>query len=325
MKDLIVDLRQEVFKTDESLAKSIPQVSFALGSWDPAPTEGRHNDDVYSEQSSEDIEDVGEPFMLNFMQTMGLIRDAIARIQQYTEQLITQREALATAFNQDMEKEVQREVASINNELNQALRSVKQILECLDEDNKWFADNNPNSAEARIRTNLHTFISKKFKDVVMRFHAVQDEYKAELSNRMNRQVMMAMPSADPEEVAGMIERGEITGASDIIQVQLQGGVHQDMRTALGEIQDKYADVKKLEQNVAELNQMFQELGALVEANGDMIDLIEHNVGEAQDFMDKGTANIEKARKQQKKNAKKATFCAVAIAIAITIILLILFV
>jgi syntaxin 1B/2/3 len=46
---------------------------------------------------------------------------------------------------------------------------------------------------------------------------------------------------------------------------------------------RYRDVRKLEQSVIELNQMFQELAMLIEQQGEVIDQIEFNVANTKEF------------------------------------------
>ncbi|KAL8445754.1 hypothetical protein Emag_005028 [Eimeria magna] len=66
------------------------------------------------------------------------------------------------------------------------------------------------------------------------------------------------------------------------QIQLLQS-HQTLRNATADIQDKYRDIRRLEQSVAELHQMFVELSFLVEAQGEMVEHIQYSVSQAKEY------------------------------------------
>ena len=49
--------------------------------------------------------------------------------------------------------------------------------------------------------------------------------------------------------------------------------------------------------------MFQELGTLIQAQGEMLDNIEKNLEEAEDYMEKAESNLETAQEINKENRK----------------------
>jgi len=321
MNDCFERFTDEVYKVDSSLYYKLPKYSFIFAAHRKNIDDGNNSSDDSDNGSFRKKDNM--TFMKEFMDNIGVIKAAMTSIQRSTEELKAQRELLVTSFNKEMEEEIRDHVAKINHDQNKAVKAVQLVLEAMDGDIKIFNEENPNSAEGRIRANLHTFISKKFGDVLLTFHKVQSDYLQEEKSRMRRQIQMVIPEMDADEIAMRIERGEIHGVQELVQARLQGGVHANMQNALADIQMKYSDVVQLAKNTAELKQMVEDLSLLVDAQGDMLDSIEYNVTEAQEFLDKGQKNLVQARKTQKKKAKCYTICAAVAGVIVAIIIILI--
>ena len=63
-------------------------------------------------------------------------------------------------------------------------------------------------------------------------------------------------------------------------------MHSKIKNTVDDIQNKYKDILRLEQNVNELFELFQELAVLIQAQGEMLDNIEANLEDANDYMEK---------------------------------------
>lgn len=83
-----------------------------------------------------------------------------------------------------------------------------------------------------------------------------------------------------------------------------------LQNMVSDIQDKYRDIKKLEQVVAlevvktkipcqsvnMVHQMFVDMALLVHHQGEMIDNIEINIGAANNYVEKANVKLNKAKK-----------------------------
>jgi t-SNARE complex subunit (syntaxin) len=70
------------------------------------------------------------------------------------------------------------------------------------------------------------------------------------------------------------------------------------------IADKYQDINALEQSVAELDQMFLDFALLVEQQGEVLNNIELQVGQAVDHIEDGNKEVHQAIEVQKSVRKK---------------------
>lgn len=80
-----------------------------------------------------------------------------------------------------------------------------------------------------------------------------------------------------------------------------------MRQTLADIEARHADIKKLEQSIFELHEMFVDMANLVEGQGELIDRIEFHVGKAVEYVKAGTEDTRKALKLQRE-ARKVRRC-----------------
>lgn len=89
---------------------------------------------------------------------------------------------------------------------------------------------------------------------------------------------------------------------------------------LSEIQERHDAVKEIERSLLELHQIFLDMAALVEAQGNMLNDIESNVSKASSFVMRGTDQLQGAKVLQK-NSRKWTCIAIILAIVLVIVIL----
>jgi syntaxin 1B/2/3 len=90
---------------------------------------------------------------------------------------------------------------------------------------------------------------------------------------------------------------------------------------LSEIQERHDTVKEIERSLLELHQVFLDMAALVEAQGNMLNDIESNVSKASSFVMRGTDQLHGAKVLQRNNRKWAC---IATILAIVVVIVILF-
>jgi t-SNARE complex subunit (syntaxin) len=76
------------------------------------------------------------------------------------------------------------------------------------------------------------------------------------------------------------------------------------RTTYAKVAGKYQDVVTLEQSVAELHQMFLDFALLTEQQGELLDQIEYQVGQAADHVEVANEETYQAIEYQKAIRKK---------------------
>ena len=130
------------------------------------------------------------------------------------------------------------------------------------EDSKKFHKDEP---ETRVKQTVYRCLASKFRDVLRHTQQIQSEYKNAVQSKIKRQLKIAKKDATEEELEELSRDPE--AAQQVLQEQVVGrkGVHSKIKNTVDDIQNKYKDILKLEQNVNELYELFQELATLIQA------------------------------------------------------------
>lgn len=143
-------------------------------------------------------------------------------------------------------------------------------------------------------------MAKKQQQLLLDFQKVQQEYKDNLQRRQSRELAILMPEVPEEEREEMIRNGE---TSSMVLVQKMAGAHATLLDEVNRIREKHQDIVRLEQSIADLAQVFQEMAVLVDAQGEMLDSIEVNVSQVKEATFKAEKNLKDAKKAQSKHRK----------------------
>lgn len=216
----------------------------------------------------------GGAFMREFFEAVGEVqadinsgRGGVTAVGALLEEAL---QATTNAKEQECSKELQRLVQNVNLKLT----SAKQRLEALKERADMEAQAKPNAAEQQIRSNMQAALGRKLQTLLTDFGKVQSDYRTALHRRAEAQVHLACPEATEEEVREMVESGD-TMAMQV--AQKIAGTHALLLDEVERIRDKHRDIQRLERSMGDLHQMFIEMAALVDAQGNIIDSIEVHV------------------------------------------------
>ena len=148
------------------------------------------------------------------------------------------------------------------------LKNMEQEIEKMEESGEQ-------SADLRIRKTQHSMLVQKFVHTMTDYNQTQVDYRERCKSRIQRQLEIAGKQTTAEEVEEMLESGNA-------QIFTEGIVTDtaQMKQTLADIEARHADIKKLEQSIFELHEMFVDMANLVESQGEMIDRIEFHVGKA---------------------------------------------
>lgn len=228
-------------------------------------------------------------FMAEFFAEVRQIQDFLASVKRGTDELEALTDDVLQATTAANEKQAQDRVEDIIFDGNDHLRQAKLKIETLiKEDCK-----KPN--EQRVRKNMTQALVKKMQTIVQKFQNAQQVYNKEVKAKTTRQLRIACPNATSEEIAKMIEDGNTRDT--VVQKQM-AGTHAQLLDSLQEVHDKYRTIRKLEKSMADLHQMFVDMAQLIEHQGEMLDVIEANVGKTKAYTQEAQKELVEARKQQ---------------------------
>jgi len=258
-------------------------------------------------------------FMAEYFEDVEKIKSKMHSIRDNTKLIAQKHQEALTAVTIDKGDTTKRnQLDDLMMQTTGLGQEVRGLLKKLD---KSYQDLNQNpayasSAESRIRGNLQSVLSRKFMETMSEYNDCQQKYKSLYQEKAKRQYLIVKPNATDAEVEQVIS-GE--SKSVFADSMMSGG-----QQALNEMQDRHKDIVKLENSIRELHQLFVDMATMVDSQGELLDVIEHNVAEGLDYVKKGTGELVKAREYQRSaNKKKLMIGACCVILLLVIILPIL--
>lgn len=201
-------------------------------------------------------------------------------------------------------------------EVLRVARSVKSKLEELDKDNlanRKKPGCGKGSSVDRSRTATTVGLRNKLKERMNKFQALRETIQKEYREILERRVYTVTGThADEETIDRLIETGN---GEQIFAKAIQEQGRGQIIDTLAEIQERHDVVREIERKLLELQQIFLDMAVLVDAQGEMLDNIESEVGKADEYVTSGVGQLVKAKRLQR-NTRKWTCIGILILIAI---------
>ncbi|KAJ8431965.1 hypothetical protein Cgig2_024276 [Carnegiea gigantea] len=200
----------------------------------------------------------------------------------------------------------------MDSDVCQVLKRVKVIkgkLEALEKSNeasRKVPGLGPGSSADRTRTGVVNGLGKKLKVMMDDFQGLRAKMQAEYKETVERRYFtITGEKADENTIENLIASGE---SENFLQKAIQEQGRGQILDTISEIQERHDAVKEIEKNLIELHQIFLDMAALVEAQGQQLNSIESHVAHASSFVRRGTEQLEEAREIQKDSRK---WCCIA--------------
>ncbi|XP_065889660.1 syntaxin-1A-like [Dysidea avara] len=272
-------------------------------------------DDDAPLRSMEETES-GSIFMQEFFSSVDDIRRAINVISQSIEKIKRNNSAMLEKLSHEDEKkeneELSLKVKQLSQKVHTGLKRINQELQTED------SGPDRNTANHRIKKAQHVNLSRKFHEIMMEYSQVQEDYRDKTKVMIQRQLQITTGKrVSEDDVDEMIEKGNLQVFTQDILVSTA-----QQRQALNEVEQRHREILALEQDITELREMFVDMAALVQEQGEVIDRIEHNVDSAAHHVRKGTKEVEKAS-HLKKSINKKRYILIGICVAILLVIIII--
>ena len=157
--------------------------------------------------------------------------------------------------------------------------------------------------ERRISKNLHGSTVKNFQDTMIQFQSLEAELKS-INERMiirSAEIATGKQFTD-EEKKEIVMNPEM--AQKMIQDKLSGQAHSKLQNAVRDLEERHAEIKKLETSIMEVHKLIEELAGLVQLQGEMIDDICENIAVSKTNVTDAEENIIKAKENMISARKK---------------------
>ena len=258
-----------------------------------------------------------------FIRKNKQIQDNIKELKTNNIRLRKAKEALVMAVS-DSDKKSRNELIRNYIESNTNLQSViKRTLE--DNFNTFIKDIDSNAnlfeQEKRISRNLHGSAVKNFQDAMLEFQNLESELKSTNEAMIIRsaEIYSGGKKLTQEEKLNYLSHPE--QVQDLIQQSLQGQAPTKLQNALNDIEDRHAEIRKLEKSILEVHKLIEELAGLVKFQGEMVDNICENIASAKEDTLSAEENIIKSKQNMINARRKKCIILIIVVIILLIILL----
>lgn len=211
-----------------------------------------------------------------------------------------------------VKKEIMAELDTIMSETTRDGAFIKNALDQIKEENSKF---DPNSAKTQMRTNLYQTHIRRFHQVMNSYNSASHEFKQHLQDTTRRQLGFVNTNLKPEEIEKIVESGR--PADDVIKQHLMSDPMLDI---VNDVEERHADIMKLEQQVLEVYELFRDLATLVDLQQESLDVIEYRVANAKAYSEKAEIELITAEKYQTK-ARKRKCCLVILLLVVLVVIL----
>ncbi|GJZ05123.1 syntaxin-124-like protein [Tanacetum coccineum] len=260
------------------------------------------------------------PELEKFFQDVENVKEDMAGIEKIYKRLQEANEESKTVHNANAVKKLRSKMDSDVEQVLKRVRVIKGKIEALDKANianRKLPGCGPGSSADRTRTSVVSGLGKKLKSMMDNFQSLRtrmnDEYKETVARRY---FTITGEKANDELIENLISNGE---GEDFMQKAIQDQGRGQIMDTISEIQERHDSVKEIEKNLMELHQIFLDMAALVEAQGQQLNDIESHVSHASSFVHRGTEQLVEARELQK-NSRKCTMIALMLVILLIIVL-----
>jgi syntaxin 1B/2/3 len=174
--------------------------------------------------------------------------------------------------------------------------------------------------DGQIRKQQTNLVKTKFVEAIQVYQQVEQQYRQKSKQRMERQFKIVKPDATPEEIREVVN--DDSGGQIFSQALLNTNQYGASKAAYKEVQERHQDIKRIEQTLAELAQLFNDMSLLVEQQDEQIDVIQDQATKIDTDVEAGLGFTDKAVDSAKAARKKRWICFILLLIILIIIAII---
>jgi syntaxin 1B/2/3 len=171
--------------------------------------------------------------------------------------------------------------------------------------------------DGQIRKQQTGLVKSKFVEAIQNYQTEEQQFRQKYKQRLERQYKIVKPDASPEEVRTVVE--ENNGGQVFSQALMNSNRYGESRAAYREVQERHADIQKIERTLAELAQLFNDMSILVEQQDETINVIETTAANVEKDTEAGLGHTNAAVKSARAARKKRWICFILTLVILAVI------
>lgn len=176
----------------------------------------------------------------------------------------------------------------------------------------------PAAQEPRNKAQVDA-LDRRIRKAINHYQTVESDFRHEVQEQQRRQYKIVNPNATEAELR------EVTEASGDVQIFQQALMNSDRRgqaqSTLSNVKQRHDAIQQIERTMIELQQLFQDLDAIVVQQEPMVQNIETKAIETHDNIEAGNVEVGKAVKSARAARKKKWICLGIVVLIILVIVL----
>ncbi|KAF9246216.1 t-SNARE [Melanogaster broomeanus] len=242
--------------------------------------------------------------------SMPAFYDEVTSIQEEIAQFDANVNAIADLHARSLNALSEQDSATNTSQLVELTESTRALSNGLSKRIKALQVSAPGSSrqDAEIRKNRITLVHGKFVETLQRYQSVEQQYRQQYKDRVERQLKIVKPDATPEEVSAVVNDTQ-GGGNEIFRLAISSSNrYGDSRQAYREVQERHQDIQRIEATIEELAQLFSDMAVLVEQQTKQFDDIEATAAGVEADTNKGISEVDVAIKHARAARRKRWIC-----------------
>lgn len=262
--------------------------------------------------------------MPTFYRQRREIEDKLEKIKQLSGDIAKRHAEALASTDVAKSEQLSRDIAALTARADQYVDDIRLTLKAIEERNKSLEaspDASSLKSMIRLRKDNLAMLANRFVKTAKSYDRMQRDSRAKYRSLMVRQYKIVHPKATEAEMEALMHSIE-TGTAH--QRVFAMAVREDAKMELERMRARADDMKVIEGSIQALARMFSQMAQLIEAQGSLVNRIEHSVATAEDYTAKSKQSMEKAVVSQKSIQKKKWIMATVIFVVVLLFALLIF-
>jgi syntaxin 1B/2/3 len=180
------------------------------------------------------------------------------------------------------------------------------------------------TADYRMCASQHLALAKQFREIVLKYHDLQNSYREKQKARFERQYRIVNPGANDSEIKRVLD--EDYSGPVFADTILNSTLMEEAKTVLRDVQLRHDEIVRLAKSIMDLQLLFEEISTLVTRQDDMVNQVSFQVSNAAAYTENATQQLNQAIKSaHARRRRRWCLSGLCVALIITIVLIVIFV
>lgn len=188
---------------------------------------------------------------------------------------------------------------------NKVALEIKAMLGSLQADNERIkAIAEKGSGDIRMRVLQHASLTRQFANAMKGIQDAQKDFKEKHKQALIRNYLIVRPFATQLEIDQLTNSsgGLTLTSSQVFALATKG----DIRQTLDEMKRRRSSVINIENSLKVIQQMFVDLETMIDEQGEMLNDIETNLNNAEDYIAEAVETLKESVQMQKRMHRRCT-------------------